>query len=307
MENVTACPSGHEGLRFTKMHGLGNDYVYLVMEENPSLASLDEKQLSALAREISHRHLGIGGDGMVLISRLTDPGLPEQSFRMRMFNADGSEAQMCGNASRCIALLLHTDGYAPSPIIHLHTLAGVKTLRLNLRPDGSVHSVSVDMGEPVLKPELIPAIADDDAATPPLVTIDDIDSAPLTFSVVSMGNPHAIAFVDEPTDHLVLEVGPTIEQHARFPQKTNVEFATVLDRQNIRMRVWERGTGETMACGTGACATAVAAILRGLTDNHVTLHLPGGELAIELDKNSHVIMTGSATMVARGIYFPSAL
>ena len=295
--NHVAVPSGSEAVRFTKMHGLGNDYVYLLLEDNPRLAEASEAQLSALARCISHRHLGVGGDGMVMIapSEVAD-------FRMRMWNADGSEAQMCGNASRCVGKFVFDSGLTSSTHISLETLAGIKQLELHVR-DAQVESVTVDMGRPTLAAAERPMLPDAADALPAILTAET-EQGVLRFTGVSMGNPHGVAFVDEVTDDLVLGTGPRMEVHEAWPEKANIEFAHVQDRENIEMRVWERGTGETMACGTGACATAVAAILHGLTDRRVRVHLPGGTLEIYWDAESdHVLMTGPATTVASGIYF----
>lgn len=284
-------------IEFVKMHGIANDYVYVYDAGN----NLPE-DLSRLSIAISHRHCGVGGDGLVVISRSE---LEDADFRMRIFNADGSEAQMCGNASRCVGKYLYERGFTESREIRLETLAGIKILYLTVDDDNKVGSVRVDMGEPLFASELIPA-------TDTLPTSDDrmrrldvcVDDEDYCFNLVSMGNPHAVCFVDgEVTDRDVLSVGPRIERHSSWPERTNVEFARVLDRHLISMRVWERGSGETMACGTGACATAVAAISLGLVDSPVTLRLTGGDLTIEWDRPSgHVFMSGGSTNVAEGVY-----
>ena len=269
-------------VRFTKMHGLGNDYIYICMVTRQ--VGADEQQVpentdwSALARRWSDRHTGIGGDGIVLI-------LPSKTcdFRMRIFNADGSEAQMCGNASRCIARYVYERGLTRKTDISLETLSGVKTLHLATAGD-KVENVQVDMGKPVNISDLHLSIH---GQTTDLTT-------------VNMGNPHAVVFYDTLDGAPVELLGPMIECAPPFPERTNVEFAAVCNWQEIDMRVWERGSGETMACGTGACATAVAAIHRGLTDREVTVHLRGGDLQIALNEQGHVLMTGTADFVFDG-------
>lgn len=269
-------------IRFTKMHGLGNDYIYICMVRQQ--AGAGEQQVpenadwSALARRWSDRHTGIGSDGIVLI-------MPSETcdFRMRIFNADGSEAQMCGNAARCIARYVYERGLTRKTDLTLETLAGVKTLHLALADD-KMQSVQVDMGKPLNIKDLHLSVHGQ--------TID--------LTAVDMGNPHAILFYDTLDGVPVEQLGPIIECAPPFPERTNVEFAAVRNRQEIDMRVWERGSGETMACGTGACATAVAAIHRHLTDREVTVHLRGGDLQIALNDTGHVLMTGTADFVFDG-------
>lgn len=264
-----------ETVRFTKMHGLGNDYIYICMVTQRVPEDVD---WSALARRWSDRHTGIGGDGIVLI-------LPSETcdFRMRIFNADGSEAQMCGNASRCIARYVYERGLTAKTDITLETLSGIKTIHLTL--DGNkVQSVQVDMGKPQSISDLHLSVHGQ--------TID--------LTAVNMGNPHAVIFYDTLDGAPVELLGPIIECAPPFPERTNVEFAAVRNRQEIDMRVWERGSGETMACGTGACATAVAAIHRHLTDCEVTIHLRGGDLRIAIGNDGHVLMTGTADFVFDG-------
>ncbi len=289
-------------VKFTKMHGIGNDYVYL-FDSGTSGADALPDDLSYLARAISDRHCGVGGDGLVVISRCEQPGA---DFRMRMFNADGSEAQMCGNASRCIGKYLFEKGYTESTEIRLMTLAGVKVLHLNVK-DGKVHSVCVDMGEPVFEAAAIPARGCNKSSSAPWLeeVKVSVKGEELQFATLSMGNPHAICFIsDAPDDAHVLGSGPLVEKHEAWPEKVNVEFARVLNRHLIEMRVWERGTGETMACGTGACATAVAAISLGLAESPVVIRLSGGDLEISWERPSgHVLMTGGATTVADGFYY----
>lgn len=275
---------------FSKMHGAGNDYIYIdATKEIPS-------NLSELAVKMSDVHFGIGSDGLVAIM-LSDVA----DFRMRMFNSDGSEAEMCGNATRCIAKYVYEKGLTDKKVVTLETLAGIKILHLDV-VDGVVVSVTVDMGLPELRPELIPvASSDPEKKVSEIETVGDI-SYPVTG--VSMGNPHGVIFVDEITDRQVLDEGPRLEVAEIFPRKANIEFAHVIDRNTIEMRVWERGTGETFACGTGACATVVAAVLNGLTEREVEMRLRGGSLFIKWDEASgHVLMTGPAAFICDGVFY----
>lgn len=276
-------------LKFTKMHGAGNDYIYMngfVQEiENPS----------ALAIRLSNRNFGIGSDGLVLI-------LPSENsdFRMQMFNSDGSEAEMCGNASRCVGKYVYDKGLTTKKEIALETKAGVKYITL-LEGDEKARKVTVDMGEPILDPEQIPVKVDKD---PVLNFPLDIDGKIWEISCVSMGNPHAVVFTTGIKGLDLPVIGPKFEKHPIFPRKTNTEFIEVVDRKTLNMRVWERGAGETLACGTGACAAAVAAILNGYCDRKITIHLIGGDLEIEWDEqNNHVYMTGEAVTVFEGEIF----
>lgn len=277
-------------VRFTKMHGAGNDYIYIdATRETP-------ENLPELSRRMSDPHFGIGSDGLVAVmpSDIAD-------FRMRMFNSDGSEAEMCGNASRCIAKFVYEKGLTDKETVSLETLAGIKVLHLHVR-DGIVESVTVDMGAPVLEPASVPVLSRDPKLR--LAEEETVDGRTYRITGVSMGNPHGVIFVDEIDDDLVLRQGPLLEVAPIFPAKANIEFAEVLDRSTIRMRVWERGTGETLACGTGACATAVAAVLNGLTDREVDVRLRGGTLHIRWDEESgHVFMTGPAAFICDGIFY----
>lgn len=273
---------------FTKMHGISNDYVYV----NGFKETVNNP--GDVAVRVSNRHTGIGSDGLVLI-------LPSETcdFRMRMFNSDGSEAEMCGNASRCVGKYVYDNGLTDKTRVSLETKAGVKILNLHLGTDGKVNTVTVDMGEPVLTPRLVPVVSN----LPQVVGLPiQVLGTDYKFTAVSMGNPHAVVFLDESVENFPLEkVGPSFENHGFFPNRTNTEFVNVIDRQTLRMRVWERGAGETMACGTGACATAVAAILNGLSERKVTVRLNGGDLLIEWDEvSNHVFMTGGATTVFSG-------
>lgn len=273
-------------MRFTKMEGLGNDYIYVnCLEEtieNPS----------ELARRISDRHFGVGADGLVMICPCG-----EADFRMRMFNADGSESEMCGNASRCVGKYIHDRGLSDQEEIRLMTGAGIKTLKLTVR-DGITESVRVDMGEPILEAERIPV------ATGSGRIIDvPIESGGTTYRMtcVSMGNPHAVIFVADADHFDVHGVGVALEVHPMFPRKTNVEFVTVKDREHLRMRVWERGSGETLACGTGACATLAAAVLNGRSEQKAILELNGGPLTVEWDRETnHIYQEGPARFVFDG-------
>lgn len=279
-----------EVIRFTKMHGIGNDYIYIdCMESEP-------KGLASLAREMSDRHFGIGGDGIVLIcpSEIAD-------FKMKMFNNDGSEAKMCGNASRCIAKFVHSRRLTSKTAINLETLSGVKVLSLNMSGD-EVDSVTVDMGEPILNPADIPVVTPSDADTQAIDLSVDTPSGPLKLTAVSMGNPHGVIFVDRIEDVDFDRLGPWLETHPMWPDRANIEFAQVIAPGHIRVRVWERGTGETLACGTGACAVAVAAKLTGRSADRTRIELRGGHLDILIAPNGHVMMTGPAEEVFTGTY-----
>lgn len=275
-------------IRFTKMHGIGNDYIYInCLEKMPS-------DLPRLAVEMSDRHFGVGGDGIVLICPSD-----RADFKMRMFNNDGSEARMCGNASRCIARYLHDNHLTANNVINLETLSGIKVLSLNLGGDGEVESVTVDMGEPVLVPSEIPVDYPGDTMVEQGV---NTSQGVVTVTAVSMGNPHGVVFVDRIEDVPFDTLGPELERHTIWPDRANIEFVEVLGPAEVRMRVWERGTGETLACGTGACATTVAAALTGRTGRDITVHLRGGDLNVRWGDDNHVYMTGGATKVFDGIY-----
>ncbi len=273
-------------MKFVKMHGLGNDYVY---------ADCLEKSVSdpsGTAVLISDRHFGIGSDGLVLI-------LPSTSadYRMRMFNPDGTEAEMCGNAIRCVGKYLFDNGITESKNISIETMAGVKHLELYTEC-GKVKMVKVDMGVPVLDPSAIPVIAASrDFIARPLT----IKGRKFYITCVSMGNPHAVIYVRSTDDFPVGEYGPIIEKHKLFPNKTNVEFVQIISRTELKMRVWERGTGETMACGTGACAALVASVQNGYSEREAKVRLAGGTLEINWrESDGRVFMTGPAVEVFRG-------
>ncbi len=274
-------------MRFVKMQGLGNDYVYVdcVRQAMP-------RDPAELARRISDRHFGVGSDGLILI------GPSERAdARMRMFNADGSESEMCGNGIRCVAKFVHDHGIARKPALSIETGRGVLELELFLQA-GKVERVRVDMGEPIVKAEVIPTGL---PGNPPLDAFLDVAGHAFQVTGVSMGNPHCVIFVDAITDHLVHQIGPQIETHPLFPRRTNVEFVRVQSPTEVEMRVWERGSGETLACGTGACAVCVAGVLTDRTRREVTVHLRGGDLRLEYrESDNHVYMTGPAVEVFTG-------
>lgn len=275
-------------MKFTKMHGIGNDYVYVncfeETVENP-------ERLSEL---ISDRHFGIGSDGLVLI-------MPSDKadFRMRMFNADGSEGMMCGNATRCIGKYVYDKGMTDKTEITLETKSGIKKLKL-FPENGKVKTVLVDMGKAIIKPADIPVLAEGENFISRKIEVNGNEE---TVTCVSMGNPHCVIFTDKNVDDFELEkIGPNFENHPLFPERINTEFANVIDSNTVKMRVWERGSGETWACGTGACATAVAACLNGhcKRDEEIRLMLRGGDLFITYKSDGTVLMRGPATTVFRG-------
>jgi diaminopimelate epimerase len=272
-------------MRFIKMHGIGNDYVYIdcFRETVPE----PEK----LAIHVSDRHFGVGGDGLILIMPSD-----QADARMRIFNADGSEAQMCGNGIRCLAKYVYESGISRKPAIAVETLAGVLSLQL-ITANGVVEQVTVDMGTPRLRRQDIPMRGAGDRVLGEQLTAGDREFA---VTCVSMGNPHCVIYVDDVAQFPVTHYGPLLERHAQFPQRTNVEWVERLNRREIRQRTWERGSGETLACGTGACAATVASVLNGKTDRTVTVHLLGGDLEIEWAADEHVYMTGPAVEVFRG-------
>ena len=280
-------------IKFTKMHGLGNDYVYI-----DAINQKIENE-SSLAKFVSNRHFGIGSDGLILIckSEIAD-------FKMRMFNSDGSEAEMCGNGIRCVGKFVYDKGLTNKETVTIETLAGRKTLQLNVE-NGKVKTVKVDMGEPILEAEKIPVISTEE----PVKNLElEAENKKFKFTCVSMGNPHAITIVENTKEFDVEKYGKVLEVDKAFPKKANIEFAQIVNRQNINMRVWERGAGETLACGTGACATAVACNLNGLTDRKVNIELLGGTLNIEWNEiDNHVYMTGPAVTVFDGELYEEAI
>lgn len=274
-------------MKFTKMQGLGNDYVYVnCLKEK--IADPPE-----LARKISDRHFGVGSDGLIMINPSD-----KADFEMEMYNADGSRAEMCGNGIRCVAKYVYDYGLTDKTYISVETLAGIKYLDLTVE-NGKVSLVKVDMGQPILEPEKIPVAAKGSRVVDePLL----VDGKEYRMTCVSMGNPHAVIFVDEDVKNLPLEkIGPSFENHTCFPKRVNTEFVRVIDRHTAEMRVWERGSGETLACGTGTCAVAVACVLNGLTEDAITVHLLGGDLYIEWDREKNTVyMTGPAEAVFDG-------
>lgn len=274
-------------MKFTKMQGLGNDYVYVncfeEKIENPP----------AVARYVSDRHFGIGSDGLIMInpSEVAD-------FEMEMYNADGSRGEMCGNGIRCVAKYVYDYGLTDKTQISVETLGGIKYLDLTVE-DGKVVLVKVDMGKPELKSDLIPIISENEKVIDEPI---EVDGQVYHMTGVSMGNPHTVIYVDDVKNLDLEKIGPKFENHERFPKRINTEFVHCIDRNTVEMRVWERGSGETLACGTGACAVAVASILNNLTDTRVTVKLLGGDLQIEWDqKKNHVFMTGPAKVVFGGV------
>lgn len=273
-------------MEFVKMEGCGNDYVYV----NGFNTKIDNP--NKLSEIVSDRHFGIGSDGLIVInpSEVAD-------FKMSMYNADGSEGKMCGNGIRCVAKYVYDYKMTDKEVITVETLAGIKTLKLNVE-DGKVKTVRVNMGSPIINAKDVPVISDREKVINEPVVIDGKEYG---ITCVSMGNPHAITFVHD-TDSLKIEkIGPGFEKNEIFPDRVNTEFIQIIDRKTIKMRVWERGSGETLACGTGACASVVACVLNNLTDNKVTVKLLGGDLEIEYDTNENTVyMTGPARIAFTG-------
>ena len=273
-------------MKFTKMHGLGNDYVYVnclkETVENPS----------ELARFVSDHHFGIGSDGLILI-RPSE----KADFQMDMYNADGSQAEMCGNGIRCVGKYVYDYGLTDKTEITIDTLAGIKNLKLTVE-NGKVSLIRVNMGSPILSSRQIPVLWEGETAVNIPV---EIRGRQYHMTCVSMGNPHAVVFMDNVKELDIERIGPFFEMHPIFPKRTNTEFVEVLDRNTVNMRVWERGSGETLACGTGTCATVVACVLNNKTENDVTVHLLGGDLHIFWDREANQIyMTGPAEVVFDG-------
>lgn len=279
-------------MKFTKMHGCGNDYIYI----NGFAEQIAQDEKPALVQKISDRHFGIGGDGAIFINPSD-----EADFEMEMYNADGSRAEMCGNGIRCVAKYVYDNGLTDKTEISIVSCGQVKYLELFLK-DGQVDTVRVNMGAPEFRAAMIPVTAEKEDMS---VINEPITVQGETYKMtcMSMGNPHAVVFVED-VEHLDIEkIGPYFETHERFPKRTNTEFVKVIDKNHVQMRVWERGTGETLACGTGCCAAAAACILNGLTFETVTVKLLGGELEITWDREAdRIYMTGSATTVFTGEY-----
>ncbi len=274
-----------EEILFTKMHGLGNDYIYIYCPTDaPS-------EIEELSRQMSRPHFAVGSDGIILI-------LPSEraDFKMRIFNADGSEARMCGNGIRCVGKYVFDHGLTTKKSLDIDTQSGIKHLRLHTGPDGMVDTVTVDMGRALTADVVLPKTPTINA---PVVT----SAGTVRITAISMGNPHGVIFVDSIDDTDVHNLGREIELNPMWPERANIEFAQVTSPHSIKLRVWERGSGETMACGTGACATAAAAILTGRCTSPVTVSLPGGDLEIEVTDAADVTMTGPAATVFEGRYF----
>lgn len=275
-------------VNFVKMEGLGNDYVYV------DCTKFDDKrveEISKMAKKISDRHFGIGSDGLILIckSDIAD-------FRMRMFNSDGSEAEMCGNGIRCVAKFVYDNGLTNKEQINIETLAGIKKIDLTVE-DGKVALATVNMGRPILEAEKIPVISDENPVKNLKLKAEDRE---FIFTCVSMGNPHAVTVIDDVDSFEIEKYGPLLEVNEKFPKKANIEFIQIIDKTHIKMRVWERGAGETLACGTGACAVCVSAILNDLVEKNeeINIELLGGTLKIRWD--DYVYMTGPAKTVFKG-------
>lgn len=272
---------------FTKMHGIGNDFVMVDCTEESYNYDLEKSSLA-----LCNRNKGIGADGLILIEKSD-----KADFRMVIYNSDGSEAGMCGNGTRCIGKYVYERGLTDKEEFTLETRSGIKVIKITPR-DGKAGMITVDMGEPVLDTEKIPALFD---ASKCIDQTLEVDGKKYQVTLVSMGNPHCVVFCDSPEKLDLTKIGPMFEHHKIFPDRINTEFVEVKDRKNIIMRVWERGAGETMACGTGACATAVASYLCGYSDDEVIIHLTGGDLMIKYDRDkNHVYLSGEATFVFDG-------
>lgn len=275
-------------MKFTKMQGCGNDYIYI----DGAKEKMAQEEKEAFVRRVSDRHFGVGGDGVIFINPSD-----EADFEMEMYNADGSRAEMCGNGIRCVAKYVYDKGLTDKNDISVISCGKIKYLQLFLQ-DGKVDTVRVNMGAPELTADLVPVICERKQAVDETIRVQGQD---YKMTCVSMGNPHAVVFMDGVKDLDIEKTGPYFENHERFPKRTNTEFVEVIDRRHVFMRVWERGTGETLACGTGACATVVACILNGLTEETVTVTLLGGELTITWDREADLVyMTGPAVTVFEG-------
>lgn len=276
-------------LNFTKMTGLGNDYIYINCMNGEKLKNIPE-----MTRKLSDRHIGIGADGVILIDKPSDLN---SDCKMRIFNSDGSEAEMCGNGIMCVAKFIHDKGLSTKDKLVIETLAGTKKVKL-IENNGECNEAIVDMGEPIFQDTNIPYNVYE-------AFNKDLDlnvaEKKIRVTVVSMGNPHAVTFVENLENIDIEKYGPEIENNPIFPNRTNVEFVQIIDKNNVKMRVWERGVGETCACGTGACAAAVASGLNGYTDENVTVKLPGGVLKIEWGKDNHIYMQGPANTIFEGM------
>lgn len=275
-------------LEFTKMQGCGNDYVYV----NGFTQKIEMDQKPDIVRRLSDRHFGIGGDGVIFInpSKIAD-------FEMEMWNADGTRSQMCGNGIRCVAKYVFDYGLTDKTSLTIESFGSIKYIDLTVE-DGKVSLVRVNMGAPILEAKLVPVVSEHEQVLDEEI---EVEGKTYKMTCVSMGNPHAIVFMDDVANLEIEKVGPYFENHKRFPERTNTEFVRVIDKSTVEMRVWERGTGETLACGTGCCATTVSCILNGFTDNKVTVKVLGGEILCEWDREANLVyMTGPAVTVFDG-------
>lgn len=278
-------------IEFTKMQGCGNDYVYI----DGNRFHIPMEQKPELVRHMSNRNFGIGSDGVIFINPVADKCA---DFEMEMWNADGTRSEMCGNGMRCVGKYVYDKGLTDKERVAVLSGGQIKYLDYTIE-QGKVVLVKVNMGHPILKAEEVPVVSEQEQVVDEKILVQGKE---YHMTCVSMGNPHAVVFMDQVADLDIASVGPFFENHARFPRRTNTEFVKVIDRQTLEMRVWERGTGETLACGTGACATAVAAMLNGYTDNIVTVKLLGGDLIIEWDKEENLVyMTGPAEISFEGV------
>jgi diaminopimelate epimerase len=279
-------------MKFTKMQGCGNDYVYI----NGSEVNFSQEKKTEIAKKLSDRHFGIGGDGVIFINPSD-----QADFEMEMYNADGSRGEMCGNGIRCVAVYVYCKGLTDKREFCIISAGKIKKIWLDVdeqSPTRKVNSVRVDMGQPVLESENIPVLSEKKTVVNEPIEIEGIV---YFHTCVSMGNPHAVVYVDDVDNFPLERLGRYFENHPSFPKRVNTEFIQIIDRQNVKMRVWERGTGETFACGTGACATAVAGVLNNLTDHEITVHLLGGDLKIKWEGLDYpVYMTGAAEFVFEG-------
>lgn len=276
-------------MKFTKMQGCGNDYVYI----NGALEKLPAEKKPEIVRFLSDRHFGVGGDGAIFINPHE-----EADFEMEMYNADGTRSEMCGNGIRCVAKYVYDKGLTDKKNISIISAGKIKYLELTTDEENKVVLVKVNMGQPILVPEQIPVKAEGDMAVNVPIQVQGKE---YTMTCVSMGNPHAVLFVDNVADLPLAQIGPDFENHEKFPRRTNTEFVQIVDRNHVKMRVWERGTGETLACGTGCCATAVACVLNGLTDEDVEVEVLGGKIQIRWDRDANLVyMTGPAQIVFEG-------
>ena len=279
-------------MKFTKMHGCGNDYIYV----DGAREQIEQEKKPELVRRLSERHFGIGGDGVIFINPSD-----QADFEMEMYNMDGSRAEMCGNGIRCVAKFVYDKGLTEKTSLSIISCGRIRYLDLTVQ-DGKVSTVRVNMGAPVLRAADIPVISQKGEDQERVIGEKiEVDGKTYEMTCVSMGNPHAVIFADQVSALPLEKIGPLFENHERFPKRVNTEFVKVIDREHVEMRVWERGTGETLACGTGACAVAVACVLNGLTKEQITVKLLGGNLQIRWDQKENLVyMTGSADTVFEG-------